>query len=68
MYRQENFANGRGAKTPLDKANRQSTDWEKPEYLICLTKDLYSEYIKHSYNSIDNSLKNGQETILWNKY
>ena len=39
----------------------------KPEYLICLTKDLYSEYIKHSYNSIDNSLKNGQETILWNK-
>lgn len=39
----------------------------KPEYLS-LTKDLYSEYIKHSYNSIDNSLKNGQETILWNKY
>lgn len=32
----------------------------KPEYL-CLTKDL-------SYNSVDNSLKNGQETIFWNKY
>ena len=39
----------------------------KPEHLS-LTKDLYSEYITHSYNSIDNSLKNGQETILWNKY
>lgn len=33
MYRQENFANGRGAKTPLDKANRQSTDWEKTRIL-----------------------------------